>query len=206
MFVNYGEPRKFTLAEIEEAEFLAGQAAMVCRHTQMFDASTTLLAQQRSVLHLARQLLVTETLEDSLALCLDVTVSYLDVEFANIVLLRNNQFVFAKGPVSPEAFSKLQIVEAAARSHAVFTINENVAVPVDDFATEVRFLVPDDSRNIASGLGVPMRFGADVLGALLVHTRQTRHFTEMEAEFLTAVADQAAVAVFRGSLRGTGAF
>jgi len=209
MFVNYSGLRQFSTVEIEDAKLLAKQAASICRHMQMKTESQTLARHQSALVDLAHSLLVVRTLDAAFKSCLDIAASELNVEFADIVLPRDGELVFVKGLGWPGSFDGNHILEPGAKSHAGFTINENEPVRVDDFALEGRFSVPKEIRDnrIVSGLGVPMRFGSEVVGAMLVHTRDQRHFTNSETVFLSATASQAAVAtrLFEPRVRQAGA-
>jgi GAF domain-containing protein len=197
MFINYAKPRVFSKSDIDDVQFLASQAAMLSRDLQMRAVASGLARQQDALVTLGGKMLTAATVEKALGYCVDCAANEFEAEFSNIVLPRHNELIFVQGVGWPESFRNTLRIEPGAMSHAGFTINENRPVVVDDFDREVRFIVPariPDNR-IRSGVGVPMRFGSEVVGALLVHTRTARHFTSNECVFLSVVGSQAAMAI-----------
>lgn len=199
MFINYGEVRDFRKPEVEDIEFFAMQGAVACRHAQIVNESRVLSQQQGLLVELSRHLLNAESLAQALCFALDVAATQLNVPFANVVLPRGDKLLFMRGIGWPSHYDGTFELEMGAKSHAGFTILERVPIQVDDFSREVRFDVPSRvaENNIRSGLGVPIEFGSQALGAMLVHTIALRHFTAYEVMFLSAVANQLAITLRR---------
>jgi GAF domain-containing protein len=177
------------------AEAFGPQIAAACQHAQNSAVADELAIQQQSLVDLTRSLLDAKRRLEAFDYCLQVAVRVLDVEFADIVMIENGNLVFARGLGWPADFEGKHLRQGAS-SHAGFTINEGITVVVDDFSNEVRFDVPPDIEihEIVSGMGTPMKFGSDIIGAILVHTTKLRRFREGEKTFLSLVAGQVALA------------
>jgi signal transduction histidine kinase/CheY-like chemotaxis protein len=88
-------------------------------------------------------------------------------------------------------------------SQTGFTILEGGPVISDDLEEEKRFEVLPIVREhgLRSSMSVPMfSEGGEIIGAMLVHTKQPHRFTDAEVNLLSLVANQTAIAVQRAQL------
>jgi GAF domain-containing protein len=150
---------------------------------------------------LSEQLLGASDLAATLELAVNNAVTTLNVEFVAIVLPDDDgqlKFKAWKGWTDDDARSYEQ--GQGERYQTGFTMREAAPVFVNDYAREARdknrFIVPDiiTDERIKTGLSVPMSTGGEPVGAILVHSRETRIFTEAEARVLTLIANLTAIA------------
>ena len=76
-------------------------------------------------------------------------------------------------------------------SQAGYTLQSAEPVIVDDLASETRFSGPSllVEHEVTSGVSCPIRAGTEVYGVIGGHTRERRHFTQEDADFVQAVAN-----------------
>ena len=80
---------------------------------------------------------------------------------------------------------------------ATYTAKKQEPASVADFSCETRFSVPQViwDLNIRSALAVPMIIEGEVIGILIGHTLELRHFSQAETDLYTGLANQAALAL-----------
>lgn len=80
---------------------------------------------------------------------------------------------------------------------SALVVVEKKAAVVTDFLTEKRFVIPPivHEKKIRSALCAPMMIGEEVLGVLIGHTLDKRHFNSNEVSLYCSLANQAAVAI-----------
>jgi signal transduction histidine kinase/HAMP domain-containing protein len=83
-------------------------------------------------------------------------------------------------------------------------IEGKAPVAVANIQTDPRTIDPEFYRRhgLVSYLGIPLLDKGEVLGVLVVLTREAHEFTDEEVEFLTTLAGQAAVAIHNSQLYG----
>jgi len=86
--------------------------------------------------------------------------------------------------------------------HVIRAIQEKAPILVSNVQTDPQTLDPDFFRRngLISYLGVPLIVKGDVLGDLVFLTRQEHVFNHEEIEFLSVLADQAAIAIHNSQL------
>jgi signal transduction histidine kinase len=84
--------------------------------------------------------------------------------------------------------------------HQVVSLRRPVAIA--DVQRDPRVAYPDFFRRcgLVSYLGVPLTFQADVLGVLGVFAREAHEFTDTEIDFVSSLAEQAAIAIHNAQL------
>jgi len=198
MFINYRNPRRFTADEITNVELFGNQAAVAIRNAQLLEEAATKLMKQEALADLSRELLVAESVQDTMDRVVEFAARVLDTEFCNIVLPdREGRLVFSAAVGwEKEMIGKFQ-VEQSEGSQTGYTIRKRMPVAVYDYATIKEFRVPAvvAQHNIHSGLSVPMFREDKVVGAMLVHTKRPRHFTEDDETLLSLIANQTAIAL-----------
>jgi len=90
-------------------------------------------------------------------------------------------------------------VESGRRSQAGYTLLCDHPVIAEDFATETRFLAPPllEEHDVASGISVIISKHQEPFGVLGAHHTAPRKFSELDASFLTAIANSLAAAIVR---------
>ncbi|MCI0401191.1 MAG: GAF domain-containing protein, partial [Gammaproteobacteria bacterium] len=200
MFVNYRTPHRFTSEELTDIELFADQAAIAVRNTQLFEDAKK-LREQEAMVELSKEFLSTMKQQEMLDRAVAVAADVLATDLASTVLPdRNGNLIFTaiagcwKGIIVGETR-----MEGGEGSQTGFTLLDKEPVIVDNYAEEIRFTVPSIvfENGIKSSMGVPMFSGdeGDVVGAMYVHTRKPRNFSEADKTLLSLIANQTAIAI-----------
>lgn len=90
-------------------------------------------------------------------------------------------------------------VESGRRSQAGYTLLSDHPVIVEDFHTETRFLAPPllEEHDVVSGISVIISTNQEPFGVLGAHHTAPRKFSELDANFLTVIANSLAAAIVR---------
>jgi GAF domain-containing protein/signal transduction histidine kinase len=198
IFVNYRHHHSFTPDEIDNIRLFAHQAAVAIRNAQLFDERNLQLLRQAMLVKLSEELLSTPTLEDTLDRAVRFAANMLNADFANIVLPdREGQLTFRAAYGWAQELMGAFKIPAGKNSQTGYTIETGKPIVVDSYEDEQRFNVVDltFTQGIHSGMSVPMVREGKIIGALLVHSKTPRHFTEEEMTLLSLVANETAIAV-----------
>ncbi|HLG15371.1 MAG TPA: GAF domain-containing protein [Blastocatellia bacterium] len=196
MFVNYRQRHNFLEEEVESIELFADQAAVAIRNAQLFDENDRKLKQQANVVELSRELLGTLDLKKTMNRAVEVAAALLDADFCNVVLFdKDGNLVIQAVHAWPDELVGSR-VPSGIGSQTGFTIMRQRPVFVDDFNAEGRFARQPFGiiHGVKSGLSVPMYRDQKIVGAMLVHSKRLRRFTESEAALLELIAGQTAIA------------
>ncbi|MEA2603967.1 MAG: hypothetical protein QOF89_4959 [Acidobacteriota bacterium] len=200
MFVSYRNRRRFTGDELTLMELFANQAAVAIRNAQLFDERATKLAQQEALADLSRQLLSVKSVQETMDRAVAFAAKVLETEFCNIVLPdREGQLKFGAAIGWEQSKIKDVVVAPGQGSQTGYTILRRGPVSVYDYTKVKNFGVPEviAGHGIRSGLSVPMFREEQIVGAMVIHTRRARHFTEEDATLLGLIANQTAIALER---------
>jgi PAS domain S-box-containing protein len=195
MFVNYWNPHRFTPEQQNNVGLFANQAAIAIRNAQLYEARNKRLSEQQELINLSEKLLGTLSAEEAMREVVEAAARMLDVRFSCIVLQEPGEdYVFSAA--HGWEHDLVGNFKLSVGSQTAFTVKEDKAVVVTDYATEERFEVNPLilKMKFRAGLSVPMR-QEGVVGALLLHTRDERYFTEDEARLLQLIANQTAIAI-----------
>jgi two-component system, cell cycle sensor histidine kinase and response regulator CckA len=159
--------------------------------------STDPLRQQAAIAHLGQRALAgtdVRALMREAAACL---AKVLGVDLVEVLELLPGGEQFA--PRAQIGWERVPLV-AVEGTQVGLTLRERGPVIVRDTATDRRFSTVDLLRadhGVVSGLAVPMIVGDADLGAVAVHSRRAREFTEDEVYFVQSVANVVASAMQR---------
>jgi GAF domain-containing protein/signal transduction histidine kinase len=198
IFVNYRHHHSFTPDEIDNIKLFAHQAAVAIRNAQLFDERNNQLRRQAMLVRLSEELLSTPTLEDTLDRAVRFAAAMLNADFANIVLPdRNGQLTFSAAYGWERGTIDTYKILGGRQSQTGYTIETGQPVVVDNYGNERRFEVVElaFAQGIHSGMSVPMVREGKIIGAILVHSKAARHFTDEEMTLLSLVANETAIAV-----------
>jgi GAF domain-containing protein len=198
IFVNYRHYHSFTPDEIDNINLFAHQAAVAIRNAQLFDERNSQLRRQGMLVKLSEELLSTPTLQDTLDRAVRFAADMLNADYANIVLPdRHGDLIFGAAYGWPQDMVGTYKVPAGNNSQTGHTIETGKPVRVDNYREERRFNVVPlvFSEGIHSGISVPMVREDKIIGAILVHSKTTRHFTNEDEALLSLVANETAIAV-----------
>lgn len=197
VFVNFRKHRRFTSDEIANIELICRLAAIAVSNAQHFDRTDRHSKGQGELLSLSGSLLGQLSLNEILNKSVDKAFAALKPDFSNIVLPDDQgNPVFVAGKGWPEDM-KGRVFGKDTGSQTGYTIKTREPVRVYDYNGELPFDVSEVVREngILSGLSVPMWDRDQVVGALLVHSKQFRHFSKREEDLLQIIANHAAIAI-----------
>jgi two-component system, response regulator PdtaR len=145
-------------------------------------------------------------LEDLLKLIVMVTAKVTGLEICSLWLVDETETpkklrLKATQAIDPEYMKDRSLSENEGVVGYVFSKNEPLYVK--DVLNDQRFKEKDMARKLglASMLGIPLRVKNDkVIGVLNCFSSQPREFTDTEINLITAVANQAAVAIYNTEL------
>jgi len=198
MFVNYRTPHRFTSEELTDIELFADQAAIAVRNTQLFEDAKK-LREQEALVKLSEKLLGTVKQQEMLDRAVAVAADVLDTDLASTILPDKNGNLILKATAGcwrGVVVGKTRF-EGGKGSHTGYTILEKEPVIVDNYAEEARFTVAPIvfENGVQSSMSVPMFSGNEVVGAMVVYTKELRRFTEAEKTLLSLIANQTAIAL-----------
>jgi PAS domain S-box-containing protein len=198
MFVNYHTPRRFTHEEITDIKLFADQAAIAIRNAQLFEDAKQLPG-QKALVRLSEKLLGTVKQEEMLGRAVAVAADVLGADLAGAILpdKNGNLILKAKAGCWRGVIVGQTRFEGGKGSHTGYTILEKEPVIVDNYAEEKRFSVARIvfENGIQSSMSVPMFSGNEVVGAMVVYSRELRRFAEAEKTLLSLIANQTAIAL-----------
>jgi PAS domain S-box-containing protein len=199
MFVNYRRHHRFTDEERANIELFANQTAVAIRNAQLFEQQQQRLREQAALLEFSRRLLGMNRLDETMQAAVDSAAEMLRVEFCALVFPdeEGSELVFSAGHGWDEKAISALRPWGVHGSQTGYTIKQRAPVVVEDFEKESRFEVHPVLRevDIRSGLSVPMFEGEDIIGAIVIHSRQRRRFSDEEVDLLSLIANQTAVAM-----------
>ena len=198
MFVNYHTRNRFASDDLNNIRLFADQAAVAIRNFQLFKDSRKKLSEQETLVKLSQALLGTVTLQETINRAMSVAAQVLDVKHCNVVLRSKNRTLMLAGAVGweQELVGNFELSDGIG-SQTGYTIMTGGPVIVDDIDKEDRFDVLPIVRqqSVKSSMSVPMFREGEIIGAMLVHTKNYHQFTEAEVNLLSLVANQTAIAI-----------
>jgi signal transduction histidine kinase len=195
--------RTFDDAEIQLAEAFADQAALALEKTRLYDAAER-ERQQLSVLYgIARQLVAVPNTEEVLSKIVEECARLLNADAACLRCLEGRELVVrAETGAAPGAVAPSRIAAHEGLSGAVVMTGRPLVV--ENLATDIRY---DPERqgttcelDFQSFLGAPLTADTRILGTLNIFTKAKRRFRDDEIALLSALADQAAIALIKAQL------
>ena len=137
-------------------------------------------------------------LEDILRLIVMVTAEVMDSKICSLMLLdeQKGELVIRATQSVSEAYNKKPNIKIG-EGIAGIVAKEGKPIAVADVREDKRYVNRDiaKSEKLCSLLSVPMAVRGKIIGVLNVYTSALHKFSKTEANVLTAVANQAAVAI-----------
>jgi GAF domain-containing protein len=202
LFLNFCDDRKFEESQLQDYTLFANYAAMAVNIAQLNLRLASDLKFLQGAHAFAREMLGALGATDIVERTVRFITQSMDASMANIVVVENGKLISMKDYGWDPPLGRMEL-DSGTGSHAGYTVaGRERAVLVEDFSKETRFAVLPRIKEygIISGAGVPMRFESEVLGALMLHSKAPRKFSDTEVNFLEVVAHQAAAAL-RGAQR-----
>jgi len=195
--------RQLTERECELVESVAAQVAVLLRNAGRFEKAERERFHLEVMYELARRLAAVEDTDQLLALLVDEAAGLLGAEAAGLRLVDGGELVIAARTDSAAALmTRPRIKLGESLSGRVVSTGE--AMAVEDLVEDTRYDPADKQAAVDLGfhgyLGVPLRLHGGVIGALNVFTKQRRQFTADDTALLSALADQASLAIHKARL------
>jgi signal transduction protein with GAF and PtsI domain len=191
-----GEPREFTMEEVDFACSVAELGAQAISNAMIYEARTRELQFLKGLLEVSKAVNSALDVKKVLQLLVKTAVNALDIKAAAVRLLDDKRLKMElvacyglsdryinKGPVGTDK----SITEAMMGK----------AVSIYDVASDDRATYPKESleEGIKSILSVPITLKGNVIGVMRIYTSEPRDFSEDEITFISSLAEQAALAM-----------
>jgi len=188
--------RIFDEEEVRLAESIADHAAIALENARLHDAAMRRERALTAVLRSARTVMEAVNLREILARIIDEAARIAGTPHVKIMLVDAAGGVLRLAAVQGTSMptgSVLPLGEGL--SGIVATTGERLFVA--DARDDLRnpFRDHDRARGMVTYLGLPIRTGGETIGVLTFNTTEPRRYAGEELEYLTAFADQAAVAI-----------
>ncbi len=196
MFINYRVLHHFSLEELDNVWLFAHQAGVVIYNAQVYEENSNKLKQRQALSKFSQVLLGSFHRRQTLERAVKTAATILHSEFCSIVSKgEDGRFVF-DAVTGFRTIEAGDVLDSTIGSQTSFSIQNRKVVKVDDYAEEKRFPISPliSEYRIKSGLSAPMFRDGKVMGAMLVHTKLPRRFTDEDASLLSLIANQTAIA------------
>ena len=197
--VEHPDLNAFDEDDRDALESLAAGAAVAIHNARLFEDARE-LPEQKALVKLSKELLGTVKRQEILDRAVAFAAEVLDTDLSNIVLPdRDGNLIFAAATGWRHITIGKSRMGSGSESQTGYTVMEKEPVIVDNYHEEKRFTPPHIvfENSIQSGMSVPMFSGDEdeVVGAMLVHTRKPRQFSEADKTLLSLIANQTAIAI-----------
>ena len=191
MFLNYRNYHRFTEDERANITLVAHQISIAIRNAQIY-------AERKSFEEFAKRLLGCLTVAEIAQAAAEQAAEMLGVEFSDVVLEESDGYYRAQGWVGwlDEEIRNIRFVKGTG-SHTGLTIEQEEPVIVPDFNKETRFEVHEliRTKGIRGGMSFRLYEDGVPIGALLVHSRHSRHYSIQEQQLLAHIANETTAAM-----------
>ena len=201
--VWWTERRCLNDRELALVDTVAGQVAALLRNACLFEQTARERRRLDVLYALSRQLAAVHDTDALLSLLVEETRGLLGAEAAGIRVLEGEDLVVAARTESAAplmASPRIKVGESL--SGRVVATGQPVVS--EDLHEDVRFDPASKRGALQEGfhgfLGVPLRIHDQAIGALNIYTKGHRRFTSDEISLLSALADQASLAIHRTRL------
>ncbi len=191
-----GEPREFTMEEVDFACAVAELGAQAISNAKMFEARTKELNFLKGLLEVSKAVNSALDVKKVLNLLVKTATTALDIKAAAVRLLdekRQNMELVASYGLSDRYINKGPVGTDKSITEAMM----GKAVSIYDVVSDPRANYPSESaeEGIKSILSVPISLKGKVIGVMRIYTAEPRDFTDDEITFISSLAEQAALAM-----------
>jgi PAS domain S-box-containing protein len=200
LFACYRHRHRFTAEEVATMELLANQTAVAVHNAHLYGELSAKLTQQGVLAGLSKELLGVSSVRETLDRAVKYAAAFFETEFCNVVLPdREGRLMFRAAFGWDQSLIDVMVLDPGPGSQTGYTIQEKRPIPVPDYdkVTEFTMLEMVRDKGIRSGLSAPMFRKSEVVGSMLVHTTQPRHFTKEDELLICLIADQTALGLER---------
>jgi PAS domain S-box-containing protein len=203
--VWWHERRRLTAEDVILAEQVAAQVGFFLRNTRLFRQTERDRQRLEALQDVSRRLLGAHDTDQILTLITEESRRLLGADAAGLRLVEGDELVLrarTEGPAAAAVMARPRLKVGESLSGIV--VCSGAPLVIEDVVDDAR-LDPGHRRGAASVglhgfLGVPLRARGDVTGVLNLYTRSRRRFLPDEVALLSALADQASLALDKGAL------
>ena len=199
--IAFNTPHTFTSEEIERAEQAGNQVALALWNFQQGVEIQRRLKESNALAEIARALSATERVGtgEVLQLIVDSARDLIpQAEKSVIHLLEADEqalFAHAVSGFGEHEKEYKRVKMRLGEGVAGQVIREGVTINIGDIKTDPKFVLGDSSPEFQSLLVAPVQSGGRQMGTISVQSPRTNAFSKKEAELLSALGIQAALAI-----------
>jgi len=191
-----GEPREFTLEEVDFASTVAEIGAQLIINGRIYEARVRELNFLKGMLEVSKAVNSTLEVKKVLHLLVKTAVTALDIKAAAVRLLdetRQKLELVASYGLSDRYLNKGPVLSDKSIAEAMM----GKAVSIYDVASDARATYPKEAmeEGIKSILSVPITLKGKVIGVMRIYTGKLQEFSDEEITFISSLAEQAALAM-----------
>ncbi len=191
-----GEPREFTMEEVDFACAVAELGAQAISNAKMYEARIKELNFLKGLLEVSKAVNSALDVKKVLHLLVKTAVNALDIKAAAVRLLDEKRLkmeLVASYGLSDRYINKGPVGTDKSITEAMM----GKAVSIYDVASDDRATYPKESleEGIKSILSVPITLKGNVIGVMRIYTADPRDFSDDEITFISSLAEQAALAM-----------
>ncbi len=194
----------FDAEELKVLSVLANQAATSLDNARLYDRAERERHRLEVLYNLAGRLAAVSEPDETLSVIVNEAARLLHVEAAALRLLEGDDLVLKACTESATFVSRPRLKVGESLSGAV--VASGAPVAVEELAEDQRYDQEHrqgaQAQGIHAFLGVPLRTGENIIGALNVYAKQRRLFTADEVSLLAAFADHASLILEKHRLAG----
>jgi len=191
-----GEPREFTLEEVDFASTVAEIGAQLIINAKIYEARVRELNFLKGLLEVSKAVNSTLEVKKVLHLLVKTAVTALDIKAAAVRLLdetRQKLELVASYGLSDRYLHKGPVLSDKSIAEAMM----GKAVSIYDVASDDRATYPKEAmeEGIKSILSVPITLKGKIIGVMRIYTGKLQEFSDEEITFIASLAEQAALAM-----------
>ncbi|MCX5889298.1 MAG: GAF domain-containing protein [Deltaproteobacteria bacterium] len=191
-----GEPREFTMEEVDFACSVADLGAQAISNAMIYEARIRELQFLKGLLEVSKAVNSALDVKKVLHLLVKTAVTSLEIKAAAVRLLDEKRLrmeLVASYGLSDRYITKGPVGTDKSITEAMM----GKAVSIYDVASDDRATYPKESleEGIKSILSVPITLKGNVIGVMRIYTSEPRDFSEDEITFISSLAEQAALAM-----------
>jgi signal transduction protein with GAF and PtsI domain len=189
-----GEPREFTMDEVDFACAVAEQGAHAISNAKMYEARTKELNFLKGLLEVSKAVNSALDVKKVLHLLVKTATNALDIKAAAVRLLdekRQRMELVASYGLSDRYITKGPVGTDKSITEAMM----GKAVSIYDVASDPRATYPKEAaeEGIKSILSLPITLKGNVIGVMRIYTSEPRDFSDDEITFISSLAETAAL-------------
>ncbi len=191
-----GEPREFTMEEVDFACAVAELGAQAISNAKMYEARTKELNLLKGLLEISKAVNSALDVKKVLHLLVKTATTALDIKAAAVRLLdekRQMMKLVASYGLSDRYINKGPVGTDKSLTEAMM----GKAVSIYDVAQDPHATYPKEAEEegIKSILSVPINLKGNVIGVMRIYSSEPRDFSDEEITFISSLAEQAALAM-----------